>query len=64
MIKNALIKLPLTTIMHLKTAVSTKILNSHDDILKEKNAAETFYGLIRRLAPTLKSTLAKYFCDS
>ena len=52
------------TIMHLKTAVSMKILNSHDDLLKDKNAAETFYGLICRLAPTLKSTLAKYFCDS
>ena len=51
-IKRVLIKLPLTTITHLKTAVSTKTSNSHHDLLKEENAAETFYGLIRRLAPT------------
>ena len=63
-IKSALIKLPLSTITHLKTAVSTKILNSHHDLLKEENAAEKFYGSIHRLAPTWRPTLAKYFCDS
>ena len=36
----------------LKTAVSTKISNSHHDLLKEVNEAEIFYGLIHRLAPT------------
>ena len=63
-IKNALIKLPLSTITHLKTVVSTKISNSHHDLLKEENAAETFYGSIHRLAPTWRPTLAKYFCNS
>ena len=63
-IKRVLIKLPLTTITHLKTAVSTKTLNSHHDLLKEENAAKTFYGLIHHLAPTWKPTLAKDFCDT
>ena len=35
-IKSALIKLPLTTITHFKTVVSTKISISHNDLLKEK----------------------------
>ena len=35
-----------------KTAVSTKTWNLYHDLLKEENAAEAFYGLIRRLAPT------------
>ena len=56
-IKSVLIKLPLSTITHLKTAVSTKISNSHHGLLKEENAAETFYGLIRRLAPKWRPTL-------
>ena len=49
---------------HLKTGVSTRISNSHHDLFKEVNAAETFYSLIHRLAPTWKPTLGKYFCDS
>ena len=36
----------------LKTAVSTKISNSHHNLLKEVNEAEIFYGLIHCLAPT------------
>ena len=63
-IKSALIKLPLSTITHLKAAVSTKTLNSHRDLLKEENAAETFYDSIHRIAPTWRPTLAKYLCDS
>ena len=51
-IKSALIKLPLFTLTHLKTAVSAKILNSHHKLLKEKNAVETFYCPIHRLAST------------
>lgn len=31
---------------------------------KEENETETFYGLICRLAPTFRPTLAKCFCDS
>ena len=49
---------------HLKAAVLTKILNYHHDLRKEEIAAETFYGFIRRLAPTRRPTLTKYFCDS
>ena len=63
-IKRLLIKLPLTPITLLKTAVSTKTSNSHHNFLKEENAADTFYGLICHLAPTWRPTLAKYFCDS
>ena len=64
-IKSALIKLPLTKITHLKTAVSTKISNSlHNLLLKEQGAAEIFYGLTCCLAPTWRPTLSKYFCDS
>ena len=63
-IKSALITLPLTTTTPLKTAVSTKISNLHHDLLKEENAVEKFYGLLRRLAPMWKSPLAKYFWDS
>ena len=63
-VKSALIKLPLTTATHLKTVVSAKISNSHQDLLKEESAAEMFYGFIRCLAPTWIPTLAKYFCDS
>ena len=48
----------------LKIAVLTKILNSHHDLPKEENETEIFYGLICRLAPTFRPTLAKYFCDS
>ena len=51
-IKSTLIKLPLTTIRHLKTVISTKLSNLHHELLKEENATETFYGLIRRLALT------------
>ena len=63
-IKTALIKLPLTTVTHLKTALSMKISNSHHDLLKDENAAETLYVLIHHLAPTWRPTLAKYFRDS
>ena len=59
--KSALIKLPLTTITHLKAAVSTKISNSHHDLRKEENAAETFYGFIRRLASKVKTNIDKIF---
>ena len=41
-INSALIKLPLSTIT---------LLNSYHDLLREENAAETFYGSIHRLAP-------------
>ena len=61
MIKRVLVKPPLTTITQLKTAVSTKTSNSHHDLLKEENAVETYYGLIRRWYPTCRPTLEKYF---
>lgn len=64
MIKSALIKLRLTAKTDLKIVVLTKILNSHHDLPKEENETETFHGLICRLAPTFRPTLAKYFCDS
>ena len=41
-----------------------KILNLHHNLLKQENAAETFYGSIHYLAPTQRPTFTKYFCDS
>ena len=36
----------------LKTVASTKISNSHHNLLKEENELETFLWLIHHLAPT------------
>ena len=61
MIKSALIKLPLTTIKHLKTVVSKKISNLHHNLIKEKDSSRNILCFNPPFTSNVKTNNGKIF---